>query len=312
MQVAIQSLPYLWQGLLVTLAVSGLVVGLSLLFGVVLGTILCYGPAPVRWAIRIYSDVIRGIPILVLIFSVYYGLPPLGINLNNFVSAVAALTLFTTAQVIEITRGAIQSIHFGQTEAGKAIGLGVLVLVCVGRLYLAVDHPFDVVVGIAMGVGIPLLGFRYFTPNELFPVSYRMYHTDSKACVIYAYDFDVEHGEISNRRVFADLNGGQGRPDGCTVDSDGRLWTAMLGGSRVAVFDPEARPVGSLHLPVSRPTSLCFGGPALETLYVTAMQHSLTEVEIAAQPLAGCTLAFAGIARGLPEPFFGKAQCDVE
>jgi polar amino acid transport system permease protein len=124
MQVALQSLPSLWQGLLVTLAVSGLVVVLSLLFGVVLGTIVSYGPAPIRWAIRIYSDVVRGIPILVLIFSVYYGLPPLGINLNNFVSAVAALTLFTTAQVIEITRGALQSIHFGQTEAGKAIGLG--------------------------------------------------------------------------------------------------------------------------------------------------------------------------------------------
>ena len=124
MQVALQSLPYLWQGLLVTLAVSVLVVVLSLLFGVVLGTIVSYGPAPIRWAIRIYSDVVRGIPILVLIFSVYYGLPPLGINLNNFVSAVAALTLFTTAQVIEITRGALQSIHFGQTEAGKAIGLG--------------------------------------------------------------------------------------------------------------------------------------------------------------------------------------------
>ena len=124
MQVAIYSLPYLLNGLLVTLAVSGLVVAFSLLFGVVLGTVLSYGPAPMRWPIRFYSDVIRGIPIVVLIFSVYYGLPPLGINLNNFVSAVAALILFTTAQVIEITRGAIQSIHFGQTEAGKAIGLG--------------------------------------------------------------------------------------------------------------------------------------------------------------------------------------------
>ena len=123
MLLALQSLPYLLNGLLVTLAVSGLVVTFSLLFGVVLGTILSYGPAPVRWPIRIYSDVIRGIPIIVLIFSVYYGLPPLGINLNNFVSAVAALTLFTTAQVTEITRGALQSIHFGQTEAGKAIGL---------------------------------------------------------------------------------------------------------------------------------------------------------------------------------------------
>jgi polar amino acid transport system permease protein len=123
MLLALQSLPYLLNGLLVTLAVSGLVVTFSLLFGVVLGTILSYGPALVRWPIRIYSDVIRGIPIIVLIFSVYYGLPPLGINLNNFVSAVAALTLFTTAQVTEITRGALQSIHFGQTEAGKAIGL---------------------------------------------------------------------------------------------------------------------------------------------------------------------------------------------
>ena len=89
MHVALQSLPYLLNGLLVTLAVSGLVVTFSLLFGVVLGTILSYGPAPIRWPIRIYSDVIRGIPIIVLIFSVYYGLPPLGINLNNFVSAVA-------------------------------------------------------------------------------------------------------------------------------------------------------------------------------------------------------------------------------
>jgi len=123
MLLALQSLPYLLNGLLVTLAVSDLVVTFSLLFGVVLGTILSYGPALVRWPIRIYSDVIRGIPIIVLIFSVYYGLPPLGINLNNFVSAVAALTLFTTAQVTEITRGALQSIHFGQTEAGKAIGL---------------------------------------------------------------------------------------------------------------------------------------------------------------------------------------------
>ena len=123
MQVALQSLPYLLNGLLVTLAVSGLVVTFSLLFGVMLGTILSYGPAPIRWPIRIYSDVIRGIPIIVLIFSLYYGLPPLGINLSNFVSAVAALTLFTTAQVTEITRGALQSIHFGQTQAGKAIGL---------------------------------------------------------------------------------------------------------------------------------------------------------------------------------------------
>jgi len=123
MELAIESLPYLWQGLLITLAVSGITVALSLIFGVLLGTMVCYGPLPIRWIIHGYSDIIRGIPILVLIFSVYYGLPPLGINFGNFTSAIVALTAFATAQVTEIVRGAIQSIHFGQTEAGKAIGL---------------------------------------------------------------------------------------------------------------------------------------------------------------------------------------------
>ena len=72
---------------------------------------------------RLFSDVIRGIPILVLIFFVYYGLPVTGLNLNSFTAGVFALTLFSTAQVIEIARGALQSIHHGQMEAAKAIGL---------------------------------------------------------------------------------------------------------------------------------------------------------------------------------------------
>lgn len=123
MNLALQSLPFLTKGLLTTLQVSGLVVVLSLVLGVLLGLILVYGPLPLRMLVRGYSDVIRGIPVLVLIFAVYYGLPALKVNLNSLTAAVTALTMFTTAQVIETTRGAIQSIHHGQTEAGKAIGL---------------------------------------------------------------------------------------------------------------------------------------------------------------------------------------------
>jgi polar amino acid transport system permease protein len=92
--------------------------------GVALGVLLVYGPAPLQWLVRGYSDIIRGIPILVLIFAIYYGLPALKINLSSIVAAVVALSMFTTAQVIETTRGAIQSIHHGQMEAGKANGLG--------------------------------------------------------------------------------------------------------------------------------------------------------------------------------------------
>ena len=123
MEVMLQALPFLGKGLAITLQVSALVVLISLAAGVALGVALVYGPAPLRWLVRGYSDIVRGIPILVLIFAIYYGLPALHLNLSSLVAAVTALSMFTTAQVVETTRGALQSIHHGQMEAGKAIGL---------------------------------------------------------------------------------------------------------------------------------------------------------------------------------------------
>jgi polar amino acid transport system permease protein len=123
MDIALKSLPFLWSGLLVTLHVSALVVVIALVLGVVMGVGLTYGPRLLYWPIRLYSDCLRGIPLLVLIFFVYYALPMSGWNVNNFWAAVGALAAFQTAHVLEVTRGALQSIHPGQTEAGKAIGL---------------------------------------------------------------------------------------------------------------------------------------------------------------------------------------------
>lgn len=123
MDFAIQSLPFLWQGLLVTLYVSALIVFFAVLAGTVLGVGIVYGPRWLYWPIRLYSDFFRGIPLLVLIFFMYYGLPVLKVNLSNFAAVVLALTAFKTAHVIEVVRGAIQSIPRGQTEAAKSIGL---------------------------------------------------------------------------------------------------------------------------------------------------------------------------------------------
>jgi polar amino acid transport system permease protein len=120
---AIQSLPFLWDGLLITLEVSALVVGFSLVGGIILGVGIVYGPKWLYWPIRIYSDFFRGIPLLVLIFFIYYALPLVSINFTNFVSVVVALSAFETAHIIEVVRGALQSIPRGQNEAAKAIGL---------------------------------------------------------------------------------------------------------------------------------------------------------------------------------------------
>jgi polar amino acid transport system permease protein len=117
------AIPFLGQGLLITLVVSLLVVVLSLIVGGLLGLALVYGPLPLRFLVRAFSDIIRGIPILVLLFFVYYGMPIAGLNLPPFSAAVLALTMFKIAQVIENVRGAIGSIPKGQMDAAKAIGL---------------------------------------------------------------------------------------------------------------------------------------------------------------------------------------------
>ena len=123
MNVIINSLPFLWQGLLVTLHVSALVVAIALVLGVLLGVGISFGPRWIAWPIRVYSDVVRGLPLLVLIFSVYYMLPLTGLSITSFWAAVGALVSFQTAHVLEVTRGAVQSIPPGQHEAGKSIGL---------------------------------------------------------------------------------------------------------------------------------------------------------------------------------------------
>jgi polar amino acid transport system permease protein len=117
------SLPFLWNGFSVTLEVSAIVVVGALIAGLLLGVGLTYGPRLISWPIRLYSDILRGLPLIVLIFFIYYGLPALHVAIASLPAAIVALVAFQAAHVAEVTRGALQSIPVGQTEAGKAIGL---------------------------------------------------------------------------------------------------------------------------------------------------------------------------------------------
>jgi polar amino acid transport system permease protein len=123
MQFVVTTFPFLWQGLLVTLGVSAAVVLISLVTGGLAGVGLAYGPWWVRLPLRAFSDTLRGTPLLVVIFTIYYLLPFVGLNMQPLPSVVLALVAFKTAHVGEITRGAIQSISPGQSDAAKAIGL---------------------------------------------------------------------------------------------------------------------------------------------------------------------------------------------
>ncbi len=118
------ALPQLLEGLWTTILL-GLVSNLAgLVSGLAMALARIYGVAPVRAAARVYIDVMRSIPLLVLLVLVYYALPFVGIRLTSFVAAATALTLVSCAYTAEIFRAGIEAIPKGQFEAAEAIGLG--------------------------------------------------------------------------------------------------------------------------------------------------------------------------------------------
>lgn len=90
-----------------------------------------------------------------------------------------------------------------------------------------------------------------------------MYITDSPTGDIYAYDFDVETGDISNKRVFFHLGDGSGVPDGFVMDVEGCFWIAVHGGSKVIRVSPEAKVIAEISLPTRGITCPVFVGTEL-------------------------------------------------
>ncbi len=137
------------------------------------------------------------------------------------------------------------------------------------------------------------------------PDNRSMYFTDSFRRTIYQYDFDLDDGRVQNRRPLVVLGPEEGTPDGLTVDQDGCLWVALWDAWSVVRYSPQGHELMRVRLPVPRPTSCCFGGTGLDTLYVTSASVRLSADTLAAAPLSGSLFALRipGV-RGLPETQF--------
>ncbi|MFE7353129.1 SMP-30/gluconolactonase/LRE family protein [Streptomyces sp. NPDC057543] len=101
------------------------------------------------------------------------------------------------------------------------------------------------------------------------------YLADSIAGEIYAFDTTDGDPWISRRRTLFRLPAHTGMPDGLTVDAAGCLWVAVWGGARVVRISPDGDLLGEIPLPVRQPSSCAFGGPRLDTLYVTSARDGL-------------------------------------
>ncbi len=122
-QLAIESLPYILQGIGYTILIS---LG-GMACGLVLGFILALGRSSkffvARWSARFFISYMRGTPMLVFLFLLYFGLPNIGIQFSAVTAALIGFSLHSSAYMAEINRSALNSVDKGQWEAATALGL---------------------------------------------------------------------------------------------------------------------------------------------------------------------------------------------
>lgn len=127
------------------------------------------------------------------------------------------------------------------------------------------------------------------------------YYIDSPQKVVWAYDFALDSGGVSNRRVVVDLREEECIPDGMTIDAEGKLWVAFWEGWGVCRYDPDTGTLlQKIELPVARVTTCAFGGTDLDTLYITTASIGFEDADWAREPQAGGLFAVKPGVKGIP------------
>jgi len=146
-----------------------------------------------------------------------------------------------------------------------------------GKLFrLNTDHSWD------------QLDINFDIPNGMGwnPERDTFYLVDSNHHAIYAYAYDEDSGDLSNKRIHIQFKENE-IPDGMCIDSEGGFWIAMWKGSKVIHFDKNGNKMEEIVMPVLHPTSCCFGGKDMKSLFITTSKKALSNKQLEQYPLAG-------------------------
>lgn len=132
-----------------------------------------------------------------------------------------------------------------------------------------------------------------------------MFYIDSGKYTVYKFDFDLEFGMLSNKRVLIDFKDQHANPDGMTVDIDGNLWIANWGGSKVSQWNGETgEKMREIAFPVKRVTCPVFAGKDYSKLVVTTATYGLSAEELEAEPDAGNVFIVDAGVKGFKTNFY--------
>ncbi|CBJ26783.1 regucalcin [Ectocarpus siliculosus] len=146
--------------------------------------------------------------------------------------------------------------------------------------------------------------FRCYNGTCFSPDGRTMYAAETPLQKIARYDYNPDTGDITNKRVFVELE--EGYPDGATVDTEGCVWVAMFSCGEVRRFSPEGELLRTIPVPGAKNTTcVAIGGPDLDILFITSASVGLNDQQRMEQPNAGAVFAIRleGV-KGIPEPRF--------
>lgn len=132
------------------------------------------------------------------------------------------------------------------------------------------------------------------------------YFADSRSRSIWAYDYDLATGAVSNKREFCHFGPDDGLPDGATVDAEGCVWSAGVYKGKIHRFASSGEKILTIDMPSLAVTSVMFGGAKLDRLYVTSMKTPPVPDVVETSPLAGSLFVIDGLGvSGLAEYRYG-------
>jgi sugar lactone lactonase YvrE len=135
----------------------------------------------------------------------------------------------------------------------------------------------------------------------------RLYYIDTPTCEVAAFDYDVDTGDITNRKTAIKVDKNLGLPDGMAIDEEDMVWVANWGGGKVTRWDPQTgKLLDLIEVPgASLVTSCAFGGPKLDDLFITSASVGLNDEQKKIQTLAGSIFRIKLNVKGVPAHPFG-------
>ncbi len=192
-----------WKGVCITIQASALGVLFGSALGIFIGAFRVMPFKPLRWLMATYIYVLRGTPLMIQLFLIYFGLPALGINLEAFTAGIIGIGINSSGYVGEIVRGGIEGVAKGQWEASKMLGLSywqtmkiIILPQAIRHMLPAIGNEFVTLIKESSLLSVLAISDLTMVGQQVRSVTYASFETFIFVALVYLFLTSVTSGAL--------------------------------------------------------------------------------------------------------------------